>query len=270
MATCADPHGLMHGAGQHRAVTFVEMLTVVAVITLLLALLVPSLSAARERARRMICANNERQWGVALQMYRDDFDGYIPTEGTYWDMYKPYTWFNVLPPYFDAPRYVDVEGQGDAIKEFPAIHVWICPSKNLTDAFKSSSGKNQIHYGMNQVLDGMGDEPDGSDDTPGFFDLGDMPLRASRFAARPNTVFLFDIAPNSPAGSPRQVANERYRSWDGGYVGRFHGNFANFLFLDGHVADFRAEDYFTDGDYEDGDIIWTNPNLYWGYLPSAP
>jgi len=144
-----------HGYGAARALSLPEVLVVCAVILFLLALLFPGLSATRERLRRLICANNLRQWGAALQYYRDDHNDYLPTEGSYLDLDKPYAWFNVLPPYLGAPAYRDVDGVGDAIKEFPALHIWICPSKNLTNAYKSGSGKNQFHYGMSQVLDGM-------------------------------------------------------------------------------------------------------------------
>lgn len=245
------------GGGQHSfrrrpASSLVEVLLVIAILLFLLALLLPGLNGARERTRRLVCANNLRQWGAALQYYRDDYNDYLPTEGTYFYPDKPYTWFNVLPPYLDAPAYRDVEGVGEAIKEFPALHVWICPSKNLSDLYKSGSGKNQIHYGMNAVLDGMD-----SSLTPDFPDQGDGPIRATPFAKKPNTVFMFDIYRTDSRGHPKDVATS------------FHKNYANVLYLNGGVANFQAEDFVTDGDYSQGDVIWTHPQLYWGYLPPA-
>lgn len=256
-----------HGYGAARALSLPEVLVVCAVILFLLALLFPGLSATRERLRRLICANNLRQWGAALQYYRDDHNDYLPTEGSYLDLDKPYTWFNVLPPYLGAPAYRDVDGVGDAIKEFPAMHIWICPSKNLTDAYKSWSGKNQFHYGMNQVLDGMGSEDNPSRDTPDFPDRGADPIRAQQFSKQPHTVFMFDISPNSPAGTPRDVATMYQRNFRGGYVGKFHGDYANVLYLTGAVGNCKTDDLVTDRDFRHGDIIWNHPQLYWGYPP---
>lgn len=227
-----------------------EVLVVIGIAMFLLALLIPGLESAKELCRRMMCAGNLKQWGMALQYYRQDHDDYLPTEGTYFSLGKPYTWFNVLPPYLDAPAYRDVEGVGDAIKEFPALHVWICPSKNLSPKFKSGSGKNQIHYGMNMVLDGMTGSL-----TPDFPDQGSEPIRAMSFADKPSTVFMFDIYPADPRGNPTDVATS------------FHKNYANVLYLNGAVANFQAKDFVVDGDFRRAKPVWTHPKLYWGYIP---
>ncbi|QDU82472.1 hypothetical protein Pla110_42290 [Polystyrenella longa] len=54
-----------------RAFTVLELITVIAILTVLLALLLPSLGSARESARRIQCQYQLRQLGTALQGYHE-------------------------------------------------------------------------------------------------------------------------------------------------------------------------------------------------------
>jgi len=58
--------------------TLVELLTVIAVLTILIAMLVPSLRRAREVARRAICASNVKALAAALTLYSLNNAGRIP------------------------------------------------------------------------------------------------------------------------------------------------------------------------------------------------
>jgi prepilin-type N-terminal cleavage/methylation domain-containing protein len=61
-----------------RAFTLIELLMVVAIISVLLSILLPSLGAAREQSRQAICASNLRQIGVGIYSYWTDWNGRVP------------------------------------------------------------------------------------------------------------------------------------------------------------------------------------------------
>lgn len=58
--------------------TLLDILVAIAVISILVALLTPTLSRVQETSRRVVCASNLRQIGMAVQTYSDDHRGFLP------------------------------------------------------------------------------------------------------------------------------------------------------------------------------------------------
>src|SRR5690348_7376997 len=73
------------------AFTLVELLVVIGIIAVLIAIMLPALSRARQAAMSTSCQNQVRQMGMLLQMYTNTNKQYMPHPG--WG-----GWFPLEPP----------------------------------------------------------------------------------------------------------------------------------------------------------------------------
>jgi len=77
--------------------TLIELLVVIAIIAILAAILFPVFATAREKARQTSCLSNEKQLGLGISQYLNDFDETMPS-GT-WSWGAGCGWAGQVYPY---------------------------------------------------------------------------------------------------------------------------------------------------------------------------
>lgn len=91
----------------------IELLVVIAIIAILAGLLLPVLSKAEEKAKKIYCYNNLKQMGLAMIIYANDNNGRVPRGN------EPYWWQLYIPA---------LGGRNASRDEYGRIKVYTCPS----------------------------------------------------------------------------------------------------------------------------------------------
>ena len=109
-----------------RGFTLIELLVVISVIALLMAILMPALSSAREQGRRVVCASNQKFTGLGLQLYANDNNGRFPqnTCSNWPHELSMFTTEQIVGP---TPHGYEDGTKGDK-------HTFYCPSQTHSDA----------------------------------------------------------------------------------------------------------------------------------------
>lgn len=120
--------------------SLVELLVVISVIGLLMGILLPVLSSAREQERCVICKSNLKNIGLALRMYLDGYNGKMPSADPYPGKYgqKSQYWFMNSVLMGNLGIKVLVDKSGELIGPGKGRSVLTCPAHGNPDMTRNS------------------------------------------------------------------------------------------------------------------------------------
>ena len=110
---------------KQKAFTLIELLTVLAIISILASLLLPALRLAKQEAYKTSCINNLKQMGIQFQVYTDANWGYYPPHFYLYSPGKSGNWIMFLKP----PKGLLKKGELEGGVVDPGMgSAFICPS----------------------------------------------------------------------------------------------------------------------------------------------
>ncbi|MBM4024765.1 MAG: type II secretion system protein [Planctomycetes bacterium] len=135
--------------------TLIELLVVIAIIAILMAVLMPALSRAREQGKRAACLNNTKTLAFAWVMYADENGGRIPRANATEDPAVKHCWIRkpagTLP--VEAPKEVQLQALRDGVlfKYVPNTKLFRCPVAKSTEmrTYSSIHAMNGADIGQN-------------------------------------------------------------------------------------------------------------------------
>jgi prepilin-type N-terminal cleavage/methylation domain-containing protein/prepilin-type processing-associated H-X9-DG protein len=233
------------------AFTLLELLVVISIVTVLIALLLPSLEKSRDLAKQLRCNVNLKQISLAMAVYRNDFADKIVAGRINYD------------PGATIWQYILGQGNGTGVLKgmgyYPDYWVLRCPEADYSTGSNIYLFNNcsMVQWDFRAAPTGPGAKggPISANNTP-----GNRWLRLSDYGKPDRVIQLLDT--QSPS-SWQCAWSSGVRYWATGTgpspsrVGNMHNNGTNMLWLDGHTSWLEVTSSF----------FATNASLDWTTIP---
>jgi len=200
------------------AFTLIELLVVIAIISLLVSILLPSMTKAKDLARLTTCAANEHAIGVAVHMYVHENEGWLVTANSLDGFYTPWNYLLSGGGYADSvvfrcPSHQPMDGTDPATLRSYALNAWITYNAGSVSAHMKYDQAESYHGGASMCL--LYDLWRGWGDNNGEYRENTLDEKAGNLC--------WQLWPMNDSQSEHMP-----------------DHLINFLFLDGHVSAYEA------------------------------
>ena len=212
------------------AFTLIELLTVIAIIGILAAIIIPTVGKVRQSAKSAQCLSNLRQMGMGFNLFASDNKGRLPRVGLNPRPNRPEVidalWYSAISPYIQKAQIVS---------NHP---VYRCPSEETQ--VPADRVNSVIQYSVSRVLErsgsallatGVGARPEEIPNPTRSFLLVD--IRVNDQGTTSNSSLTYAQVQTSINGTPEASVTVSYR----------HNLGLNCLFVDGHTARLTFDEF---------------------------
>ncbi len=282
------PRGDSRRCNSTACFTLIELLVVIAIIAVLASLLLPALRKAQESARRIACAANLRQLGMAMHMYVGDFNEALPysrykVADSTWN--NVWTWDDALSGY-DGRDPVEMATTSVRLGSnyTQSTNIYRCPNEiprnpaDFEEAYFRNLWRRSYAMGGGFANAAFYASWRGGGVAARLHPWGTPshvpPIRMGEAQAPSNTILLAELrgSPelegrarnmlmsggqhgyNADVGSPQ---DQGLRAYDPVEYPPWHNGLWNYLFVDGSVRSLRPEDTIGSGTWSSPKGMWT-------------